>query len=53
MSALEVSGTQALGPAGQLFMTLLHSLLGDQVEVSPDDMWPENYGGFATGKFSL
>lgn len=36
--------TQSLGPASQLFMALIQSIVLNEAKVSPENMWPENHG---------
>lgn len=36
--------SQSVGPVNQLFSVLVQTLLTFQCSVSPDEMWPTNYG---------
>lgn len=36
--------SQSVGPVNQLFSVLVQTLLAFQCSVSPDEMWPTNYG---------
>lgn len=48
-SALDMS--HSLGPASQLFMALIQSMVVSHVNVSPSDMWPKDYGPYVIGNF--
>lgn len=50
--ALNTSLT-GLGPASQLLLTLMQTLIAENVNVSPPEMWPEDRGPFLTGKIDL
>lgn len=44
MSAPASNQSTSLGPASQLFMALIQSLVISQANVSPASMWPKDYG---------
>lgn len=39
--------SQSVGPANQLFISLIQTLLTAQCSISPDSLWPEDYGPIA------
>lgn len=38
------------GPATQMFMALIQTLVVTQQSISPPEMWPQNKAAFAKGK---
>lgn len=44
MDAASVNITQSLGPASQLFMLLIQTIITDQANISPVDKWPKDHG---------
>lgn len=51
MNSLTANASQSLGPASQLFMALIQSLVASEASVSPEQMWPENRGPHEKGIF--
>lgn len=41
---------QSVGTANQLFISLIQTLLAAQCSISPQEMWPEDYGPIAVTK---
>lgn len=35
---------QSIGPANQLFASLVQTILAAQCAISPPELWPEDYG---------
>lgn len=42
------SASPSLGPASQLFLGLIQSIIASQAKVSPPQMWPKDRGTFGT-----
>lgn len=53
MDALGQCATHSVGPANQLFGLLIQTLLSAQCNLSPPDMWPEDFGPTAVANGKL
>lgn len=50
MNSTAALQSQSLGPASQLFMALIQSLIASRANVSPPEMWPADRGPYEKGR---